>query len=315
MEDLIMKKRLETLLKLGIFAGIVMYFANKFVESSALLRKLLKINSGYYYNWKHGSIYYTKQGHGDPLLLIHDLYPSSSSAEWNEVIEDLSQSHTVYAIDLPGCGRSAKPHITYVNYFYTQLLSDFVTDVIQEPTAVTATGISSSFATMAAHLYPDKFTKLTFINPQSPSQLAMIPSNTAKFTKSIMNCPILGTFLYYIFCSENEIEYNFTEEYFYNPFLVSSKVMHTYYESAHWNQGSGRFLLASLHGNYINANVNLAFSSLTQDTQLIFGKELANAENIAASYQKLNPVIKVSYISKTKMLPHLEAPAKFLSLL
>ena len=125
-----MKKRLETLLKLGIFAGIVMYFANKFVESSALLRKLLKINSGYYYNWKHGSIYYTKQGHGDPLLLIHDLYPSSSSAEWNEVIEDLSQSHTVYAIDLPGCGRSAKPHITYVNYFYTQLLSDFVTDVI-----------------------------------------------------------------------------------------------------------------------------------------------------------------------------------------
>ena len=241
-----MKKRLETLLKLGIFAGIVMYFANKFVESSALLRKLLKINSCYYYNWKHGSIYYTKQGHGDPLLLIHDLYPSSSNAEWNEVIEDLSQSHTVYAIDLPGCGRSAKPHITYVNYFYTQLLSDFVTDVIQEPTAVTATGISSSFATMAAHLYPDNFTKLTFINPQSPSQLAMIPSNTAKFTKSIMNCPILGTFLYYIFCSENEIEYNFTEEYFYNPFLVSSKVMHTYYESAHWNQGSG---LWTIQGN------------------------------------------------------------------
>lgn len=310
-----MKKRLETLLKLGIFAGIVMYFANKFVESSALLRKLLRIDSGYYYNWKHGSIYYTKQGHGDPLLLIHDLYPSSSSAEWNEVIEELAQSHTVYAIDLPGCGRSTKPHITYVNYFFTQLLSDFVTDVIQEPTAVTATGISASFATMAAHLYPDNFTKLTFINPQSPSQLATIPANTAKFTKSIMDCPILGTFLYYIFCSENEIEYNFTEEYFYNPFLVSSKIIHTYYESAHWNQGSGRFLLSSLHGNYINTNVNLAFSNLAQDTQLIFGKELANAENIAASYQKLNPVIKVSYISKAKMLPHLEAPEKFLSLL
>ena len=310
-----MKKRLETLLRLGIFAGIVMYFANKFVESSALLRKLLRIDSGYYYNWKHGSIYYTKQGHGDPLLLIHDLYPSSSSAEWNEVIEELSQSHTVYAIDLPGCGRSTKPHITYVNYFFTQLLSDFVTDVIQEPTAVTATGISASFATMAAHLYPDNFTKLTFINPQSPSQLATIPANTAKFTKSIMDCPILGTFLYYIFCSENEIEYNFTEEYFYNPFLVSSKIIHTYYESAHWNQGSGRFLLSSLHGNYINTNVNLAFSNLAQDTQLIFGKELANAENIAASYQKLNPVIKVSYISKAKMLPHLEAPEKFLSLL
>lgn len=307
-----MKKRLETLLKLGVFAGIVMYFANKFVESSALLRKLLKTNSGHYYDWKHGSIYYTKQGSGDPLLLIHDLYPSSSNAEWSEVIEELSKTNTVYAIDLPGCGRSCKPHITYINYFFAQLLSDFVTDVIQAPTSVIATGISASFATTAAHLQPDNFVKLTLVNPQSPSQLAVIPSNTAKFTRSLMNCPVLGTFLYYIFCSENEIEYNFTEEYFYNPFLVTSKIMHTYYESAHWNQGSGRFLLSSLHGNYVNANINLAFSSLTQDVQLIFGKELPGAESIANAYCKLKPETKVTYIPKTKMLPQLEAPAKFL---
>ena len=81
-----MKKRLETLVKLGIFATIAMYFANKFVESSALLRKLLKNNSGKYYHWSKGAVYYTKQGSGAPLLLIHDLYPTSSSAEWNEVI-------------------------------------------------------------------------------------------------------------------------------------------------------------------------------------------------------------------------------------
>ncbi len=307
-----MKKRLETLLKLGVFAGIVMYFANKFVESSALLRKLLKTNSGHYYDWKHGSIYYTKQGSGDPILLVHDLYPSSSSAEWSEVIEELSKTNTVYAIDLPGCGRSCKPHITYINYFFTQLLSDFVKEVIQEPASVIATGISSAFTTMAAHLHPEDFAKLTFINPQSPSQLTVIPSNTAKFTKSIMNCPVLGTFLYYIFCSENEIEYNFTEEYFYNPFLVSSKIMHTYYESAHWNQGSGRFLLSSLHGNYVNANINQAFSNLTQDVHLIFGKELPGAESIANAYCKLKPEATISYIAKTKMLPQLEAPAKFL---
>ena len=75
-----MKKRLETLVKLGIFATIAMYFANKFVESSALLRKLLMNNSGKYYHWSKGAVYYTKQGSGAPLLLIHDLYPTSSSA-------------------------------------------------------------------------------------------------------------------------------------------------------------------------------------------------------------------------------------------
>ena len=309
-----MKKRLETLLKLGFFAGIVMYFANKFVESSALLRKLLKTGSGNYYDWKHGSVYYTKQGNGDPILLVHDLYPSSSSAEWGEVIEDLSSRYTVYAIDLPGCGRSCKTHITYINYFFAQLLSDFAKDVIQSPTEVMATGLSASFATMAAHMNPGYFRKLTFINPESPAKLATIPSATAKFTKSIMDCPILGTFLYYIFSSENEIEYNFTERYFYNPFLISSKLMHTYYESAHWEQGSGRHLLASLHGNYVNVNIYSAFSGLTQEIHLIFGKELPGAESIAASYSRLNPAAKVSYISKTKMLPQLEAPAKLLLL-
>mgnify|MGYP004680959771 FL=1 len=307
-----MKKRLETLLKLGLFAGIVMYFANKFVESSALLRKLLNTDSGRYYNWTHGSVYYTKQGNGNPILLVHDLYPSSSSAEWSEVIDELSQTNTVYAIDLPGCGRSFKPHMTYINYFYAQLLSDFAKDIIQMPTAVIATGISASFATMAAHMTPDYFQSLTFVNPDSPAKLAAVPSKTARFTKAIMDCPILGTFLYYIFCSENEIEYNFTEEYFYNPFLISSRQMHTYYESAHWKQGGGRHLLASLHGNYLTANITHPFAELTQDIHLIFGKELSGAESIASAYSKLHSDIKVTYISKTKKLPQLESPAKFI---
>lgn len=307
-----MKKRLETLLKLGIFAGIAMYFANKFVESSALLRKLLKTGSGKIYHWKHGSIYYTKQGHGDPILLIHDLYPSASGAEWNEIVEDLSVTNTVYFLDLPGCGRSCKPAITYINYFYVQLVTDFVKEVIQTPTAVMATGISASFVTMAAHIDPEYFTELTFVNPESPAKLALIPAKTAKFTKAIMDCPILGTFLYYIFCSENELEYNFTEKYFYNPFLVSSKTVHTYYESAHLEQGNGRHLLASLHGNYVNTNIDLAYTELKQPVHLIFGKEQPGAEAIAAAYCKLNQETKVSYISKTKMLPQLEAPAKFL---
>ena len=308
-----MKKRLETLFKLGILAGIVMYFANKFVESSALIRRLLKTNTGKYYHWNHGSIYYTKQGNGDPILLVHDLDPSSSSAEWNETIEELSKTHTVYAIDLPGCGRSCKPHITYVNYFFVQLLSDFTKDVIRKKTSVIATGLSGSFTIMAAHVYPDHFDKLTLINPVSPSQLAVVPSKTAKFTKSIMDCPVLGTFLYSIYNSENEIEYHFTEKYFYNPFLVSSKLHHTYYESAHWEQGGGRHLLASLHNNYVNVNISAPLANLSQDVSIILGAELPNAEGIASAYCKINDSIQVSYISKAKMLPQLETPAKFLS--
>lgn len=308
-----MKKRLETLLKLGIFAAIAMYFANKFVESSALLRKLLKNQSGQYYHWSHGSVYYTKQGTGDSILLIHDLHSSSSGAEWQEIVQKLSRNHTVYVMDLPGCGRSCKPHITYINYFFVQLLHDFVTDIIQTKAQIMATGISGSFAVMAAQIYPDLFGKLTLVNPLAPEKLAVTPTHGAKYAKAIMDCPILGTFLYYIFHSENEIEYNFTENYFYNPFLVSSKLEHTYYESAHWKQGSGRFLLSSIHCNYVNTNISVPFSKLNQEIHLILGKEMPNAATVSSAYQALRSNINVSFIEKTKLLPQLEAPIDFLS--
>ena len=66
-----------------------------------------------YYNWKFGNIYYKKEGTGSPVLLIHDLNHYSSSMEWDKVIGTLSKEHTVYTIDLLGCGKSDKPAITY----------------------------------------------------------------------------------------------------------------------------------------------------------------------------------------------------------
>ena len=59
-------------------------------------------------------------------FLIHDLKPESSSYEWKRVVKALAKKHTVYTIDLLGCGYSDKPNITYTAYMYTQLLNDFI---------------------------------------------------------------------------------------------------------------------------------------------------------------------------------------------
>ena len=64
-----------------------------------------------------------KKGEGTPLLLVHDLNCASSNYEWKYVVDDLSKRHTVYAIDLLGCGHSDKPKMTYTNYLYVQLLT------------------------------------------------------------------------------------------------------------------------------------------------------------------------------------------------
>lgn len=75
------------------------------------------------------------------------------------VCKKLEKQHTVYTIDLLGCGRSEKPYLTYTNYLYVQLITDFVKEVIKDTPTVIATGSSISFVTLAENMTNHYFTK------------------------------------------------------------------------------------------------------------------------------------------------------------
>lgn len=307
------KHRLKKLMKLAIWVSIAMYLANKFVESSAAFRHLLKIKKDGFYNWRHGKIYYTKTGSGSPLLLIHDLHPASSLQEWAKVIEQLAKDHTVYAVDLLGCGRSDKPNAPYCSYLYVQLINDFIHDIIKEKTDVYATGKSGSFVILAANMYSDIIHEITLVNPESFGKLAVLPDLRSKIVKTALHLPLFGTFLYYQLESRAQLEYQFTEKYFYNPFHLEDKTIFTYYEAAHLSQSGGRHLLAAISGNYMNFDIRYAFPKLNNPVHLIFGKELPDVEKIAEIYQKANSQVTYSFVGKTKMLPQLESPRAFLN--
>lgn len=310
-----MKQRLKKLLKLAIWASIVMYFANKFVESSASIHHLMKTSKGDFYRWRHGKIFFTVHGCGSPILLIHDLNPVSSQNEWNEIISSLSKEHTVYAVDLLGCGRSEKPNITYTTYLFVELISDFIKDIIGERTDVIATGMSGSFVIMAAKLHADLINNIHLVNPESIERLKLLPDKYSKIPKAILDCPLLGVSVYYLLTSKSQLEFNFCEKYLYNPFHISSKIVDTYYESAHLRKGDGRHLLASLNGNYLNFDIRFALSHLDNNINLIFGNYYPNAEMIAETYADYNANVSCSFVDKTKMLPQLEAPEKFMKVI
>ena len=119
--------KIKAIIKTSAVTTGVMYFVNKLIESN--LTASINTKTGEkYYHWKHGNIYYNKTGNGHPLLLIHDLNAFASHYEWTEVTEKLSVNHTVYTLDLIGCGKSDKPSITYTNYFYVQLIQDFINE-------------------------------------------------------------------------------------------------------------------------------------------------------------------------------------------
>src|SRR5919204_37809 len=62
------------------------------------------------------SLHYLVEGRGPAVLLVHGLGGFAES--WRHNIGPLSARATVYAIDLPGFGRSAKPRTGYgLQYF------------------------------------------------------------------------------------------------------------------------------------------------------------------------------------------------------
>lgn len=294
-------------------AGIYVY--NKFVESTATQKNLLTTDSGEFYAWKNGNIFYTKTGTGSPLLLIHDADSSASSAEWLKVIHRLEKKHTVYCIDLLGCGRSDKPAFEYTNYLYVQLITSFVKDVIQEKTTVVATNMSASFVIMANHMDNSLFDKLILINPISLKQLDILPDQLSKLKKQIIELPFIGTFVYNLMSSSRKIDESFRNRYYKRPQLISSTMEEIYYESAHINGSDGRYLYSSMIGNYLNNNMNHAVKSLSTPTLIIGSKEMKHYSFVLDDYHKVNPNLDIIRITNGNLYPHMEIPDKVTSII
>lgn len=313
-----MKKNKHKLLTAGILftaaAGII-HIVNNAIFTTATLKDLLKSSANNYYDWRFGKVYYKKKGHGTPLLLIHDLTVYSSEYEWNKVIDKLAENHTVYALDLLGCGRSEKPKITYTNYLYVQLISDFIKNVIHEKTDIVASGFSSSFALLACHNESELFGKLALINPPSLSGLSKAPGKRSKLYKFILELPIFGTLIYNMKTSQSNIQLLLTEQYLFNPFLASAEIIDTYYEASHKGYGNARFLLSSIVGNYTNNSITHALKDINNSIVVINGEAEPQREETKESYLKCNPAIEYFNISRTKHLPQLENADSFLEIL
>lgn len=313
-----MKKNKHKLLTAGVLftaAAGVIHIVNHAIFTTATLKDLLKSSANNYYDWRFGKVYYKKKGHGSPLLLIHDLTVYSSAYEWNKVIDKLAENHTVYALDLLGCGRSEKPKITYTNFLYVQLISDFIKNVIREKTDIVASGFSGSFVLLACHNESELFGKLSLINPPSLSGLSKAPTKRNKLYKFILELPIFGTLIYNMKTCQSNIQLLLTEQYLYNPFLASAEIIDTYYEASHKGYGNARFLLSSIVGNYTNNNVTHALKDINNSIVIINGDAEAQREETKDSYLKCNPAIEYFNITKAKHLPQLENPDNLLEIL
>lgn len=257
--------------------------------------------------WKDLKINYAEKGNKNnpTLLLLHNLSPSSSKEEWYCIDDKLSEQFHIFELDLPGCGRSDKPNVTYINYMYVQLLHDFITKIIEKKVNICTTAYSSAFTFMTARMYTEIIDKIIVINPTSFEQLYAPITKEGKLKEKILDLPILGTFLYNCIMSKSSIENNYKYLYYYNEKNVPEKAVDISYYNAHCKQSSGKYLLRSMLGNYTNINIIHALPKINNQIYLIGNR---NYKKIFQKYKKYNPSICTIYVSNCRMLPQMEIP-------
>lgn len=312
-----MKKKRHYLPALGALLSIAtgaIHFTNKSIIASASNKNMLRPSKNHdFYQWRFGRIYYTKQGSGKPLLLIHDLGAGASNYEWNKIESELSKNHEVYTLDLLGCGQSEKPQLTYTNFFYVQLLCDFIKQIIGKKTDVIASGYSASFTIMACHNDGDLFDKIILVNPTDFGCLNQVPGKNSRLKKLILETPVFGTMIYNIIMSRQNIDHIFSEKLFFNPFHINKDFLDTFYESAHRDNCKSKYVYASQIGKYININIKNSLHKTDHSICIIEGSHEEGAQKTVDSYINTNPAIEAFYVEHSKHYPHLENHKEFLN--
>lgn len=305
-----MKKNVRQFILLSTLATGTIHIVNRFITTTAEMKNILTTTKGQFYNWKNGEIFYTKRGEGSPVLLVHSLDPICSSKEWTNLIKKLEKNHTVYTIDLLGCGRSDKPFLTYTNFLYVQLITDFIKDVIGEKVDVITSNRSLSFVVLAHNNDKEIINNIVAINPPELESLKINPDKYASVRKTVLELPIIGTFVYHILISNANITKTFQERFYAKPQLVSSKLIDAFYEGAHKKNSGGKYLMASIEGHYTDNSINHALEKLDIPLYLIQSRYGNNFVKKIDAYCNLNDSIEAAYISNAKELPHLEVTGK-----
>ncbi len=290
----------KTLVKIGTALAAVattMYAFNKFVEKTALKKQLLSDNEKLYFDWKLGRVCYDVCGVGSPVLLIHDSIPCSSMHEWSKIKRNLAKEHTVFCIDLLGCGNSEHPKMTYTNYVYVQLITEFIEKVIKQKTDVVTNGLSGAHALMACR-NDANIGKLIMINPKDLAVLAETPNKISKLTKTILQIPLVGTFIYNIIHEKMNLEKLFEDD----------DMLDTSYECAHMEQSNGRYLYASLKGKYLYMNIAPSLKTISNPIHIIEGNYQPNSEESLELYKSLGKAVSYEIFSETCAIPHVECP-------
>jgi pimeloyl-ACP methyl ester carboxylesterase len=252
------------------------------------------------YPWKYGDMFYEVKGdrNAKPLVLFHGFGPGASSFEWRKNIDALSTQFRVFAVDLLGFGLSDRPAIDYNSEVFTDLIGDFMREVIAKPAVVVAHGMACAFVIADAYRHAKFYDRLVLVAPPP----FILQENTvgplSGVVKFALRMPIIGQSVYNVLTSRTVIRGYYDRQGYHNPGLITDELVEYIYTSAH--QPNSRYAMVSFLSNALTVDVHEATARLQMPVVVVTGREsMFSPFEVSDAFKRVNARIDVRILDKS----------------
>ena len=270
---------------------------------------------GTYWQWRGQSIYYVQAGEKQlerpPLLLIHGF--GASTDHWRKNIAELSKDFEVWAIDLLGFGRSAKPDWSYGGDLWRDQLHDFITEVIGQPVVLAGNSLGGYSALCVAAQRPASAVGLVLLNSAGPFTDTKVPTQpnplqkfVGELTRSILLQPWASFLLFQYVRQRSVIRKTLSQVYLDQSAVTDQLVEEIYRPSC--DTGAHK-VFASVFKSPQGEKIDVLLKQLTRPLLLLWGEAdpWMNARQRGAKFRQYYPQLTEHYL-QAGHCPHDEVP-------
>lgn len=260
-----------------------------------------------------GRVAYAKRGWGDPLLLVHGVYPGASHEEFDRLLDRLADRCTVYAPDLPGFGASDKPRMTYTAQTYHHLLRDFIIEAIGRPCAVAAAGAGCAFAVHLAVYNDALLSRLSLIDPSATPPAHEGPGLFDRLQQWLLGTLTMGQGLYETMATRTEIRRLLSSRVHNRRTITRALLDRLHEQAAH---PDALYPYVSWLCGYLSTDVFRWLRSVRRPVQVLWGEHAGEPPREAlfrpAAWSQGR---RLDLVPGAARLPHLEQSSKTVELL
>jgi pimeloyl-ACP methyl ester carboxylesterase len=270
---------------------------------------------GNHWRWRDQSIYYVKAGkthpQRPPLLFIHGF--GASTDHWRKNVNGLEDEFEVWAIDLLGFGRSAKPSWEYSGDLWRDQLHDFIQHVVGQPVVLAGNSLGGYVSLCVATQRPESAAGLVLINSAGPFtdiQGTTKPDPIREVMGSVVQTLFRqdwASFLLFQYVRQRSVIRKTLEKVYLDQSAVTDRLIEEIYRPS-CDPGAEK-VFASVFRTPQGEKVDVLLNQLTVPLLMLWGEAdpWINARDRGAKFRSYHPQLTEYYL-QAGHCPHDEIP-------